>query len=69
MSIGRAALKRVCNKPVGPVGYGMLSLSLPWSPVEQDAAVGLLKKALEQGSNLWNSVRQNSRILIGLLPM
>jgi pyridoxine 4-dehydrogenase len=47
---------QVANKPVGPVGYGMLSLSMPWLPIEHDVAAGLLKQVFEQGANLWNSV-------------
>ncbi|KAF2035710.1 Aldo/keto reductase [Setomelanomma holmii] len=54
MSIGRAARTKVVNKPVGAVGYGLLSLSIPWMPVEQNVAIRLLKTSLEQGANLWN---------------
>ncbi|KAF1943011.1 Aldo/keto reductase [Clathrospora elynae] len=56
MSIGRAALTRVCGKPVGPIGYGMLGLTLPapFPEVKRDDALNLLKKALDQGANLWN---------------
>ena len=54
MSIGRAALTRVVNKPIGPVGYGMLGLSIPWAPTEPEVALGLMKKALDQGANFWN---------------
>jgi hypothetical protein len=64
MSIGRAALKQVGNKPIGPVGYGLLSLSLPWAPVEKDVAVSLLKTALDQGANFWNGVCARPPILL-----
>jgi pyridoxine 4-dehydrogenase len=47
---------RIANKLVGPIGYGMLSLSIPWLPIEHEAAAALLKQAVEQGANLWNSV-------------
>jgi hypothetical protein len=57
MSLGRAAETCVANKPVGPVGYGLLGLIVPWAPLEPEVAAGLMKKALEQGANLWNSVR------------
>ena len=56
MSIGRAALTRIGNKPIGPVGYGMLSLSVPWAPTKPSTAVEIMKHALEQGANLWNGV-------------
>lgn len=58
MTIGRAALNVVGKKPVGPVGYGLLGLSVPWAPLEHDVAASFLKKALEQGANLWNTVSE-----------
>ncbi|KAH7076707.1 NADP-dependent oxidoreductase domain-containing protein [Paraphoma chrysanthemicola] len=54
MSVGRAALTRVANRPVGAVGYGLLSLSIPWAPVDHDAALELMKAALNHGANFWN---------------
>lgn len=54
MSIGRSALTRVVNKPVGSVGYGLMGLTMPWAPIEYDVAAGLLKEALSHGANLWN---------------
>ncbi|KAH7086894.1 NADP-dependent oxidoreductase domain-containing protein [Paraphoma chrysanthemicola] len=54
MSVGRAALTRVANKPVGAVGYGLLGLSIPWAPVDHDAALKLMKAALNHGANFWN---------------
>jgi pyridoxine 4-dehydrogenase len=56
MSLSKAPTTRVANKPVGPVGYGLLGLIVPWAPLEPEVASGLMKKALEQGANLWNSV-------------
>jgi pyridoxine 4-dehydrogenase len=56
MYLNSTAPKSVVNKAVGPVGYGMLGLTVPWAPFEHDAAARLLKKALEQGANLWNTV-------------
>ncbi|KAL1654214.1 hypothetical protein SLS61_003219 [Didymella pomorum] len=40
--------------PLGQVGYGLMSLTLPWAPVDYDSACRCLKKALESGANLWN---------------
>ena len=57
MNVGRPASTRVVNKPVGAIGYGLLGLVVPWNPLEKEVAAGLLKTALEQGANLWNSVR------------
>jgi pyridoxine 4-dehydrogenase len=56
MKFGKAAATRITNRAVGPVGYGMLGLTVPWAPLEHDIAATLLKKALEQGANLWNTV-------------
>ncbi|KAH6666096.1 NADP-dependent oxidoreductase domain-containing protein [Halenospora varia] len=53
-SISRAALTTIAGKAVGPVGYGMLGLTIPWAPVEYPVAVKALKTALEQGANFWN---------------
>jgi len=47
-------MARIINRPIGPVGYGLLGLTMPWAPVEYDVAAGLLKRALSQGANLWN---------------
>ena len=57
MSNNTNAPSQVVGKPVGPVGYGLLGLVVPWSPLENEAAAGLMKTALEKGANLWNSVR------------
>lgn len=54
MSIRRAASTSIAGKAVGPVGYGLLGLTIPWKPVEYSAAVKLMKTALEQGANFWN---------------
>jgi hypothetical protein len=54
--MSRIAPTRIVNKPIGPVGYGMLGLSVPWAPIEHDVAAGLLKRALDSGANLWNTV-------------
>ncbi|KAH8676435.1 putative aldo/keto reductase [Tricladium varicosporioides] len=51
---GRVAPTTVAGKYVGPVGYGMLGLTIPWAPVEYPVAVKALKVALEQGANFWN---------------
>ncbi|PGH26614.1 hypothetical protein AJ80_01743 [Polytolypa hystricis UAMH7299] len=44
----------VTGKPVGPVGFGLMSFTLPWENVEPSAAVKVMKTALEQGANFWN---------------
>jgi pyridoxine 4-dehydrogenase len=56
MNLGRMASKSIVNKAVGPVGYGMLGLTVPWAPLEHEVAASLLKRALERGANLWNTV-------------
>ncbi|KAI9705131.1 MAG: Pyridoxine 4-dehydrogenase [Candelina mexicana] len=54
MSTSRAAPTSIGDRPVGPVGFGMLGLTKPWAPVEYPIAVKVMKTALEQGANLWN---------------
>ncbi|KAL1972857.1 hypothetical protein VTN31DRAFT_6399 [Thermomyces dupontii] len=53
-SRSRAALTTVADKAVGPVGYGLLTLTTPWAPVEYPTAIKLLKTALENGANFWD---------------
>ncbi|XPS69903.1 Pyridoxine 4-dehydrogenase [Ascochyta lentis] len=42
------------GRPIGRVGYGLMSLTLPWAPLGYDVASNCMKKALEEGANLWN---------------
>ncbi|RDW64734.1 hypothetical protein BP6252_10385 [Coleophoma cylindrospora] len=49
-----AALSSITDKPVGPVGYGMMSLTRPWAPVEYAEAAKIMKTALAKGANFWN---------------
>lgn len=57
MSIGTKGPSHVVGKQVGPVGYGLLGLVVPWNPLDNETTAGLMKTALEKGANLWNSVR------------
>ncbi|KAL1994762.1 hypothetical protein VTN49DRAFT_949 [Thermomyces lanuginosus] len=50
----RAALTTIAGKTVGPVGYGLLSLTVPWAPIEFPTAIKLMKTALENGANFWD---------------
>ncbi|KAI2463081.1 Aldo/keto reductase [Annulohypoxylon bovei var. microspora] len=54
MSLRRNAPTKVCGKAVGPVGFGLLGLTMPWAPVEYPIAVKVMKTALDQGATLWN---------------
>jgi hypothetical protein len=56
MSIGRAASTHIVGKPIGPVGYGMMTLTVPFEPIEHAVAAEAMKTALNQGANLWNGV-------------
>ncbi|KAI1173662.1 Aldo/keto reductase [Nemania sp. FL0916] len=54
MSTSRSAPITVNGHAVGSVGFGMMGLTKPWSPVDYPIAVQVMKTALEQGANLWN---------------
>lgn len=56
MSTGKVASPTIVGRGVGPIGFGMLGLTNPWTPVDQHIAVQTLKTALKQGANLWNGV-------------
>ncbi|KAF3037185.1 Pyridoxine 4-dehydrogenase [Didymella heteroderae] len=49
-----SASRSIGGRPLGQVGYGLMSLTLPWAPVDHDTACRCLKKALQEGANLWN---------------
>ncbi|KAL2823788.1 NADP-dependent oxidoreductase domain-containing protein [Aspergillus cavernicola] len=44
----------VLDKPVGPIGYGLMGFCRPWAPTEYSVAVKVMKTALEQGATFWN---------------
>lgn len=48
------ALSSIAGKAVGPVGYGLMSLTMPWKRIEYPVAENLMKAALERGANFWN---------------
>ncbi|KAK1750197.1 NADP-dependent oxidoreductase domain-containing protein, partial [Echria macrotheca] len=50
----KAAMAAVAGKTVGPVGYGLMGLTIPWAPVEYAVAIKVMKTALEHGANFWN---------------
>ncbi|THW41041.1 Aldo/keto reductase [Aureobasidium pullulans] len=54
MGIMRKAVEAVGGKAIGPVGYGLMSLSMPWAPIAYPAATKILKAALNNGANFWN---------------
>ncbi|KAI1113126.1 NADP-dependent oxidoreductase domain-containing protein [Nemania sp. NC0429] len=43
----------VAGKPVGPIGYGMMNLTL-YGTVAHDEAIKSLKAAVDNGANFWN---------------
>ena len=47
-------MSSLVNKPVGPVGYGMMNLTWREDPIPDEQAFATLKAALESGTNLWN---------------
>ncbi|KAK4106312.1 aldo/keto reductase [Parathielavia hyrcaniae] len=49
-----AALTTIAGKAVGPVGFGLMSLTRPWAPLEYPAAAEVMKSALDRGANFWN---------------
>ncbi|CAN8095989.1 unnamed protein product [Discula destructiva] len=44
----------IAGKPIGPVGFGLMSLSMPWKGLDHAAAAKVMKAALEQGATFWN---------------
>ncbi|KAK4898456.1 hypothetical protein LTR27_004053 [Elasticomyces elasticus] len=54
MTTSMNAARSIGGVSVGPVGYGLMGLTMPWAPVEYPVAAALLKAALEQGANFWN---------------
>ncbi|KAI5861231.1 NADP-dependent oxidoreductase domain-containing protein [Durotheca rogersii] len=51
----RAVVPRaIAGKPVGPIGYGMMNLTL-FGKLTFDQAIEPLKTALENGANFWNA--------------
>ncbi|KAJ4417411.1 hypothetical protein N0V82_006178 [Gnomoniopsis sp. IMI 355080] len=44
----------IAGKAVGPVGFGLMSLSMPWKGIDHPAAAKVMKAALEQGATFWN---------------
>ncbi|KAM7186829.1 NADP-dependent oxidoreductase domain containing protein [Rhypophila sp. PSN 637] len=46
--------KTIAGKPVGPVGFGMMNLTLS-GKLTHEEAIKSLKAALENGANFWNA--------------
>ncbi|KAM0816452.1 putative NADP-dependent oxidoreductase domain-containing protein [Seiridium cardinale] len=46
--------KTLAGKPVGPVGYGMMQLTL-FGGIPYEECIKPMKAALENGANLWNA--------------
>ncbi|KAM7221209.1 NADP-dependent oxidoreductase domain containing protein [Rhypophila decipiens] len=46
--------KTIAGKPVGPVGFGMMNLTLS-GKLTHEEAIKTLKAALENGANFWNA--------------
>ncbi|KAK3328280.1 pyridoxine 4-dehydrogenase [Cercophora scortea] len=49
-----AAPTTILGKAVGPIGYGMLGLTIPWAATPYPDAVKVMKTALDRGANFWN---------------
>lgn len=45
----------IVDRPVGPIGFGMISLMNPSKAVSTSDAIAVLKAALNAGSNFWNA--------------
>lgn len=45
----------IAGKPVGPIGFGMISLLNPAKQVSTEDAIATLKAALNAGANFWNA--------------
>ncbi|KAI2623050.1 aldo/keto reductase [Hypomontagnella submonticulosa] len=50
----RSPPSTIAGKAVGPVGFGLMSLTRPWDPTEYSVAAKVMKTALDQGANFWN---------------
>lgn len=48
-------MPQITGKQVGPVGYGMMNLTVPWTKIPQEQAFAAMREALKQGSNFWNA--------------
>ena len=42
------------NKPIGPIGYGLMGFTWRQNPVPYDQAFAAMRTALAKGANLWN---------------
>ncbi|KAK2751116.1 Pyridoxine 4-dehydrogenase [Myotisia sp. PD_48] len=47
-------MPELLGKKVGPVGYGLMSLTWTPTPPSYEESIRVMKIALEQGANLWN---------------
>ena len=45
----------ILNRPVGPVGFGLMNLTWRKVPIPDDQAFAAMKAALEAGCNFWNA--------------
>ena len=50
----RQILISLCDT-VGPTGFGLMRMTWHPEPIDDELAFKILKKALESGSNFWNS--------------
>ncbi|KAI3391398.1 hypothetical protein diail_7439 [Diaporthe ilicicola] len=48
-----SAPKSIAGKPIGPIGYGMMNLTL-FGNISKEDGIKPLKTALENGANFWN---------------
>ncbi|KAK3685137.1 pyridoxine 4-dehydrogenase [Podospora appendiculata] len=49
-----AAPTSIVGKAVGPIGYGLMGLTIPWAATPYPDAVKVMKTALDRGANFWN---------------
>ncbi|RXG47821.1 hypothetical protein VDGE_04222 [Verticillium dahliae] len=45
---------RINGRPVGPIGFGMIGLTMRPTPLSDDQAFGVLDAAIDAGANYWN---------------
>ncbi|QKX55434.1 uncharacterized protein TRUGW13939_02527 [Talaromyces rugulosus] len=45
----------VLGREVGPIGFGLMGLTIRPDPIPYDEAVKVMKRSLELGANLWNA--------------